>query len=106
MNKTKFILHLVLIFTFSGCTPQVDEEKAVEAATVTYLRKVSSDKGVERIEIQKIVRDYAKVKIIPVVDARWDGGTVYLRKVNGKWEGLDFGTGIEPERLGIPSEAW
>jgi hypothetical protein len=79
-------------------------EGSVEAAVVDYVQGDEKEPRM-RVEVVKIVGDYAKARIT-LLDVQTDTATAYLKKVDGEWEVLDFGTGVNPMELGVPKEAW
>lgn len=85
--------------------PQVKyAEGSVEAAVVDYVQGDEKERRM-RVKVVKVVGDYAKAEI-NLLDVLTDTGIAYLKKVDGEWEVLDFGTGVDPKELGVPTEAW
>jgi hypothetical protein len=80
-------------------------EGSVEAAVVDYVQGDEEKPQRMSVEVVKIVGDYAKAKI-NLLDVQADTATAYLKKVDGEWEVLDFGTGVNPMELGVPEEVW
>lgn len=128
MKLKKFVHPLLFLVILSGCgdnpaeevvsvkkptitydrrgstTKQVrDEIESIKAATIPYYQDDDSSDSQMSVEVQKIVGDYAKAKIV-FHDGAKEDAIDYLRKEGGTWKVYDMGTCVDPTNFGFPVE--
>jgi hypothetical protein len=96
--------------TIAGTTATraADPQTAIVAATKQYVARTSAT-GKVQVKVEKIARDYARVKVTPVNRDETDPAWVFLRKASGGWRGVMLGTAFSPDdyrRYGIPRSVW
>lgn len=75
------------------------------AATKTY---VAANSGMTKVTVivEQVADDFARVKVEPENKNAADPAWVFLKKKDGKWNGLTLGTSFTTEdyqQLGIPN---
>ena len=73
------------------------DDEAIIAGTKKYLAAEAYTASV-KIEVEKVVGDYARVLVTPK-DGQTDAATVFLKREKGAWRGLTIGTGWDPDDL-------
>lgn len=58
--------------------------------------KTNSDIKVN-VEVDEVVDDYARVQVSPDDPTQSDEAIMYLKKINGRWEGIAIGTSFSPD---------
>jgi ABC-type sugar transport system substrate-binding protein len=100
MKITKMSL---LVATLAGCLVFAGsalagaDDEAIIAGTKKYLAAESYTAPM-KIEVEKVVGDYARVLVTPK-DGQTDAATVFLKREKGSWRGLTIGTGWDPDDL-------
>ncbi len=57
------------------------------------------------VTIEKTSGAFAKATV-RLASGLGETDTAYLRNTGGGWQVLDFGTGIDPSRVGVPKDVW
>jgi hypothetical protein len=84
-------------------TDTKDQDALIEA-TRAYVKAVSAVQDV-RVTIEKVAGDLARARV-EAVDNSTSPAFVFLRKQQGRWKGIDLGTGFDNayyEQQGIPA---
>ena len=100
MNIPKISLLLAAVASSLVCAGSVragDDAQAIIAATKKYLAAESYTAPM-KIEVEKVVGDYARVTVTPK-DGQTDAALVFLKREKGVWRGLTIGTGFDPDDL-------
>ena len=96
---------LTLALTLACGRPAQDE--ALLTATRAYVARESEMKTIN-ITSTRVDGDYARLFVEPVgINA--DPAIVFMKRVDGQWQGLSLGTGFPPDDLramGIPQSLW
>jgi len=82
-------------------------DEALVAATRAYVLRESAYQTIA-IESTRVDADYARLFVVPV-GVEGDPAIVFMKRMNGRWEGLSLGTGYAPDDLramGIPQSLW
>lgn len=85
-------------------TSETPDQQALIEATRAYVKTLSPVQDV-RVTVEKVAGEHARVRI-EAPDGAADPATVYLRKQDGRWKGLDLGTAFDNayyEKQGIPA---
>ena len=88
------------------CSLNRHEMQTIQTAALNYALNNSAVKL--RVEVHHVKNDYAKIDVMPL-EQNADEAIAYLKKIQGQWQGLCFGTGFDDEdfvELGIPKELW
>lgn len=94
---------LAATLPLAGCGEPKDAP-AIEAAAVAYVQEAGGVPGTAQVE--EVSGDHARALMTPKVEGSTDPAWVLLKRENGKWQGLVYGTAIGPEELeelGIPA---
>jgi len=97
MNITKISLLMAALLVSAGSLLAGGDDEAIIAGTKKYLAAESYTAPM-KIEVEKVVGDYARVLATPK-DGQTDAATVFLKREKGVWRGLALGTGWAPEDL-------
>jgi hypothetical protein len=87
----------------AGCG-EPEDARAIEAAAVAYVQEAGGVPGTA--EVEEVSGDHARALVTPKVEGSTDPAWVLLKREDGKWQGLVYGTAIGPEELedlGIPA---
>ncbi len=81
------------------------DDAAIIAATKSY---VAANSAITKMNatVEQVAEDFARVKVTPQDAGATDPAWVFLKKKDGKWTGLTFGTSFTTEdyqQLGIPN---
>lgn len=87
----------------NSCTAA--DKNAIEVAIKNYMNKTQvMDYSAVTIASKQCSNGYAKATSHPIKPTT-DDATIYLKKVNGSWQVLDYGTDFAPDFLAkIPKE--
>lgn len=80
------------------------DQDALIAATRAYVKTVSEVSDV-RVTVEKVAGDLARARV-EAVDGSTSPAFVFLRKQQGRWKGIDLGTGFDNayyDQQGIPA---
>jgi len=104
MRKWIWLFALLIVALAPSLAKETDENSAIIAATLSY---VTANSGMTKISatVEKREGDFARVKVSPKDAAAADPAWVFLKKTNGKWNGLTLGTAFSPDdyqQFGIP----
>ncbi|HEX8271160.1 MAG TPA: hypothetical protein VF615_00835 [Longimicrobiaceae bacterium] len=94
---------LAATLPLAGCGEPEDAD-AIEAAAVAYVQEAGGVPGTA--EVEEVSGDHARALVTPKEEGSTDPAWVLLKRENGKWQGLVYGTAIGPEELedlGIPA---
>lgn len=83
-------------------TDSQDQDALIEA-TRAYVKTVSAVSDV-RVTVEKVSGEHARVRV-EAPDGATNPAFVFLRKQQGRWKGLDLGTGFDAayyDKQGIP----
>ena len=84
------------------------ETAAIVSAATDYVKK-NSDRNMEfRITMEDVSGDFARARVDPL-KKETDPALVYLKRTQGKWEGLIIGTSFQNsdlKELGVPKDLW
>ena len=83
---------------------ETPDQAALVEATRAFVKTVSPVPDV-RVTVEKVAGDHARVRV-EAPDGSASPAFVYLRKQEGRWKGLDLGTGFDAayyEKQGIPA---
>lgn len=82
-------------------------DEALLAATRAYVLRESAYQTIA-IQSARVDGDYARLFVEPV-GVEGDPAIVFMKRVNGQWQGLSLGTGFPPDDLramGVPESLW
>ncbi len=104
MSK-RLLLAAIFVTGLTGSLFGGDDDTAVIDATKTY---VAANSGMTKITVavEQIADEFARVRVVPEDSKAADPAWVFLKKKDGKWIGLTFGTSLTTEdyqQLGIPN---
>jgi hypothetical protein len=104
MNTLRRAIVLAATCLQVGCDSNSGHDLALEESLEKYY--FANTSGIEKVRIAELCvdGDAAKALMTPV-DVDFDSATAFMKKKNGVWVGVDFGTGFEEEtltKLGIP----
>jgi hypothetical protein len=91
-----------LLLLLAGCGEPA-EAGAIGAAAVAFVREHGGVPATA--EVEEVAGDHARVLLTPVEKGSTEPAWVFLRREDGRWEGLAYGTAFGPEtfeELGIP----
>jgi hypothetical protein len=89
-----WLITLLLIPMFFSCGTDAEDTKILEAAQ--EYAKENADLEIS-VEVEKVVDEYARVHVTPADPEAADEAIMYLKKTNGKWEGIAIGTSFSPD---------
>ena len=103
------VLAALAVLALAGCGAP-NEQQAIIDATSQYIT-TSPDSAVKKVtvEVQKVDGDFARAYATPADGTATDPVFVFLRRENGAWQGVIFGTAFDSEtyqQLGIPQSLW
>lgn len=84
------------------------ETTAIVSAATDYVQKNSGRNMEFRITIEDVSGNFARARVDPL-KKETDPALVYLKRTQGKWEGLTIGTSFQNsdlKELGIPKNLW
>lgn len=84
------------------------ETAAIISAATDYVKKNSARDMEFRITIEQVSSDFARARVDPI-KKETDPALVYLKRSQGKWEGLIIGTSFQNsdlKKLGVPKNLW
>jgi len=87
----RLITLLALAITCVGSLSAASEERAVTIAAKEYVAANSRVSGFY-VRVEKIEKDYARVKVMPKDPSETDAAWVFLKREKGVWRGLMMGT--------------
>lgn len=100
----------LFVFWSLAVVPQLfakgdDNNEAIIAATKTY---VAANSGMTKftVTVEQVEGDFARVKVAPEDPSAADPAWLFLKKSDGKWNGLTLGTSFtvsDYQELGIPN---
>jgi hypothetical protein len=105
------MMKLLLLFAVwsLAVVPQLcakeNEDAAIVSAAETYLRTNATVTTNVKFIVEQVEGDVVRVRINPQDKPARDTAWIFMKKKDGKWAGITFGTGFSPEeyeRLGIP----
>ena len=82
------------------------EDSAIVAAAETYLMANATVTTKVKFVVEQIEGDFARVRINPQAKPNSDTAWIFLKKKDGKWTGLTFGSSLTTEdyqQFGIPN---
>lgn len=85
---------LLLIALSFACGTDAEDTQILEAAR-EYVKN-NADLEVS-VEVEEVADDYARVHVTPEDPEAADEAIMYLKKTNGKWEGIAIGTSFSPD---------
>lgn len=94
---------LAATLPLAGCG-EPEDAPAIEAAAVAYVQEAGGVPGTA--EVEEVSGDHARALVTPKVEGSTDPAWVLLKREDGRWQGLVYGTAIGPEDLedlGIPA---
>ncbi|MEW5927117.1 MAG: hypothetical protein AB1941_06525 [Gemmatimonadota bacterium] len=94
---------LAAALLLAACGPH-EQSGAIEAAAVAYVQENGGVPGTA--EVEEVSGDHARALVTPEEEGSTDPAWVLLKREDGKWQGLVYGTAIGPEELeelGIPA---
>jgi hypothetical protein len=100
----KLCMLVILLSLVFACSGDPEDTRILEAAQ--EYAKTNSDIEVN-VELEEVVDEYARVHVSPADPGQADEAIMYLKKTNGRWEGLAIGTSFSPDdyqSLNIPEK--
>jgi hypothetical protein len=96
MKKSFFswLTRLLLIPLLFSCVADAEDSKILEAAQ--QYAKNNADLEVT-VDVEEVADEYARVHVTPANPDEADEAIMYLKKTNGKWEGIAIGTSFSPD---------
>jgi hypothetical protein len=97
--RLRHVLLITLIAFAVGCVGSLlaaGEDEAVTIAANKYVAANSEVSGFH-VWVEKIVGDYARVKVTPKDAAETDAVWVFLKREKGVWHGLTMGTSFSAD---------
>ena len=84
------------------------ETASIVFAATDYVKKNSGRNMEFRITIEDVSGDFARARVDPL-KKETDPALVYLKRTEGKWDGLTIGTSFQNsdlKELGVPKNLW
>jgi hypothetical protein len=84
------------------------ETAAIVSAATDYVKRNSGRNMEFRVSIEDVSGGFARARVDPL-KKETDPALVYLKKTQGKWEGLIIGTSFQNsdlKELGVPKNLW
>jgi hypothetical protein len=89
-----WFLILLLIPLIFACGTDAEDTLILEAAR----EYAKNNTDIElTVEVEEVVDEYARVHVTPGNPEAADEAIMYLKKTNGKWEGIAIGTSFSPD---------